>query len=300
MELKQLEYFMALCEEMHFTRTAEKLGIGQPNLSYQIKALEDELGVPLFDRIGKKNALTQAGKILFEHSTIVFETIKSANNQIQDLQKMHRGKLVIGALSGDLSHIASTVLLEFHTMYPHIKLQFYSLDEVLEKVKQNELDLALTIMPTPDERFNQISLYEEEFFLVVRSDHPFSKLNEIDLNDIQSTPLILNPKGHSIRQLFDEICSFHGIELYSTIETTDTKAIIRYVIEGKGATILSGTLFNLENNGILKAIRIKNPSIFKEVIIVHHKQKHIGTVAKGFIDLLIENVKMNRYNMDVR
>lgn len=297
MELKQLEYFMAICQEMHFTKTAEKLGIGQPTLSYQIKTLEDEIGVPLFDRIGKKIALTEAGKILFDHSRKVFETLTSAKNQIQELQIINRGKLVIGALSGDLSHIASTVLLEFHSMYPHIQLQFFALDEVLEKVKQNELDLALTIMPPPDEKFNQISLYVEEFYLVVSSDHALSNQNEIDLNEIQNFPLILNPKGHCFRELFDDVSSSRGIVLNPIIETTDIKSIIKGVIEGKGATILSGTLFNLENNGQLKAIRIKNPTILKEVTIVHHKQKHIGKAARGFIDLLIDHVKMNRSNI---
>ncbi|PET54690.1 hypothetical protein CN514_17940 [Bacillus sp. AFS001701] len=113
---------------------------------------------------------------------------------------MNRGKLVIGALSGDLSHIASSVLLEFHSMYPHVQFQFYQFHEVLEKVKQNKLDLALTIMTPPDEKYNQIFLYKEEFFMVVQSDHVLTNQNEIDLDEIQNFPLILYPNGHCFRQ----------------------------------------------------------------------------------------------------
>ncbi|WP_169865143.1 LysR family transcriptional regulator [Sutcliffiella halmapala] len=285
MELKQLEYFMAICEEMHFTKTADKLGIGQPTLSYQIKALEDELGVRLFDRLGRRIALTEAGEILLEHCHKIFDNIKSATDHLQELQTLNRGRLTIGALSGDLSQIASRALVEFHSMYPHIHLQFYALDDVLKKVKQNELDLALTILPPEDEQLKIIPLYEEEFYLVVHAEHVLANQNEAELKDIQNIPLILNPKDHYFRHWFDIVCAKQGILLDPIIESTDTKAIICLVKEGKGATILSSTLFNLENNGQLRAIRIK-PSLIRTIALVHHKQKHIGTSANIFKNLL--------------
>jgi DNA-binding transcriptional LysR family regulator len=295
LELRKLEHFMALCEEMHFTKTAEKLRIGQPTLSYQMKALEDELGVRLFDRLGKKIAITESGKILLEHCKKVFANLESAREQIEELQNVKRGKLVIGTLSGDLNHIVSSVLLEFHSIYPDVQIQIFSLDDVVEKVIQNEFDLALTLMPGKDERLTNISLYEEEFFLAVRRDHVWSDRNAIDFKEIQRIPLILNPKGHCFRQSLDAACSAAGIQIQPIIESTDSKSILNLVKKGIGATIISNTLFSLENEGVLKAIRIMNPAIIREVTIVHHKNKHIGTAAKGFIKLLISHV--NRCNM---
>lgn len=295
LELRQLEHFMALCEEMHFTKTAQKLRIGQPTLSYQMKALEDELGVRLFDRLGKKIAITEAGEILLEHCKMVFANLESAKEQIEELQNVKRGKLVIGTLPGDLNHIASMVLLEFHSKYPDVQIQIFSIDDVVEKVIQNEIDLALTLMPGKDERLTNISLYEEEFILAVRRDHVWSERNAIDFKEIEHIPLILNPKGHSFRQSLDAACSVAGIQIQPIIESTDSKSILNLVKKGIGATIISDTLFSLENEGILKAIRIINPAIIREVTIVHHKQKHLGTAAKGFIELLISHV--NRCNM---
>lgn len=288
---------MALCEEMQFTKTAEKLRIGQPTLSYQMKALEAELGVRLFDRLGKKIAITEAGKILHEHCKKVFANLESAKEQIEELQNVKRGKLVIGALSGDLNHIASTVLLEFHFKYPDVQIQIFSLDDVVEKVIQNEFNLALTLMPGKDERLTNISLYEEEFFLAVRRDHVWSDRNAIDFKEIQHIPLILNPKGHCFRKSLDAACSAAGIHIQPIIESTDSKSILNLVKKGIGATIISSTLFTLENEGVLKAIKIKNPAIIREVTIVHHKQKYIGTAAKGFIELLIAHV--NKCNVGV-
>ncbi|WP_286166362.1 LysR family transcriptional regulator [Peribacillus frigoritolerans] len=295
--MRQLEHFMALCEEMQFTKTAEKLRIGQPTLSYQMKALEVELGVRLFDRLGKKIAITEAGKILHEHCKKVFANLESAKEQIEELQNVKRGKLVIGALSGDLNHIASTVLLEFHSKYPDVQIQIFSLDDVVEKVIQNEFNLALTLMPGKDERLTNISLYEEEFFLAVPRDHVWSDRNAIDFKEIQHIPLILNPKGHCFRKSLDAACSAAGIHIQPIIESTDSKSILNLVKKGIGATIISSTLFTLENEGVLKAIKIKNPAIIREVTIVHHKQKYIGTAAKGFIELLIAHV--NKCNVGV-
>ncbi|MFJ5761119.1 LysR family transcriptional regulator [Neobacillus sp. NPDC093182] len=294
MELRQLEYFMALCEELHFTKTAEKLRIGQPTLSYQMKALEDELGVRLFDRLGKKIAITEAGEILLEHCKKVFENLKFATQQIEELQKVKRGKIVIGALSGDLSLIASKVLLEFHAEYPHVQIQFFSIDDPVEKIKQNEIDLALTIMPRPDDSFIQIPLYEDEFYLVVRSDHAWSAREEIEFREIENIPLILNPIGHCFRKLFADACLSAGIVIQPIIESSDSKAILELVEEGIGATIISSTLFSLENTGRLKAIKITNRAFIKEVSIVHHKQKYIGTAAKGFIEILMNFINENK------
>ncbi|MBW7460997.1 LysR family transcriptional regulator, partial [Paenibacillus sepulcri] len=88
MEIRQLEYFAAICQEKHFTRAAEKLNVTQPTLSHQIKALEDELGVPLFDRIGKKIAITEAGQLLLKHCGQVFNSLSSAREEISELQKI--------------------------------------------------------------------------------------------------------------------------------------------------------------------------------------------------------------------
>ncbi|WP_188483352.1 LysR family transcriptional regulator [Gottfriedia solisilvae] len=285
MELKQLEYFIAICEEMHFTKAADNLRIGQSALSYQIKALEGELGILLFDRLGKKIALTEAGKILKGHSHKIIDTIKIANDDLQELQTLNKGRLTIGALSGDLSHIASMALLEFHSIYPHIQLQFFAMDDVVKKIKQNAFDLALTIIPPDDDQLNMIPLYEEEFYLVVHANHELANQSDVEIGDLQNIPLILNPKDHCFRHWFDAICAKQGILINPIIESTDIKAIINFVINGKGATILSSRLFRIENNGHLSTIRIK-PSLIRKVAIVHHKQKHIGAAAKAFKALL--------------
>src|SRR5699024_12600035 len=113
MELRQLEYFTIVAKELHFTRAAEILNIAQPTLSQQIKSLEDDVGVPLFDRIGKKVALTEAGNILLKHSQRIFFEKEQAEAALRDLNGLGRGKLIIGALYTCTNYLLQTSVMEF-------------------------------------------------------------------------------------------------------------------------------------------------------------------------------------------
>lgn len=292
MEFRQLEYFMAICEELHFTRAAEKLGITQPTLSHQIKALEDEVGMPLFDRVGKKIAITEAGLLLQEQCTNIFSNLKSASEKIRELQKMKRGKLAIGALPGEINHLVSLQLLDFHYKYPDIQIKLVGLDDLYERVLKNEIDLAVTIIPIhADERVTTIPLYREEFFLTVPDTHPLASKEEIDFEEINTTPIIMFPQNHQCRKLVDITCNSIGFKIQPHIETNTFESIISLVRAGAGATILSKTLLSLNDTSKLKVIKIVNPTICRQVGIVIHKDKYIGFAARRFIDMLTDHVK---------
>src|SRR5699024_5942293 len=141
MELRQLEYFMAVCKELHFTRAAEKLNIAQPTLSQQIKRLEDEVGIPLFDRIGKKIALTEAGKILLKHGQSVFFEIEQAEAALKDLNELQRGKLEIGSLLTCVNYLLPPAIKQFKQLYPNVKLSVHGLktNDIKKELLENEL-----------------------------------------------------------------------------------------------------------------------------------------------------------------
>src|SRR4051794_11976840 len=110
-DYRLLVYFLAVCEELHFTKAAEKLGISQPTLSQQIRLLEDRVGSPLFQRIGKKIYVTEAGEILRKHSRNIFHELEQAQMAMNELQGMQRGRLRIGC-SGN--HLLTATIMTFH------------------------------------------------------------------------------------------------------------------------------------------------------------------------------------------
>ncbi|GGB69272.1 LysR family transcriptional regulator [Fictibacillus barbaricus] len=292
MEFRQLEYFMAICEELHFTRAAEKLGITQPTLSHQIKALEDEIGMPLFDRVGKRIAITEAGNVLREQVAKIFSNLKGASEKIRELQSIERGNLSIGALPGEINQLVSLQLLDFHHLYPEIKIRLVGLDDLFERVLKNEIDLAVTILPlNEDERVSTIPLYREEFYLAVSQDHPLAAKDSIDFEEINQNSIVMFPQNHQCRKLVDVTCNSIGFKLKPRIETNTVDSIISLVRAGAGATILSKTLLSLNDTSKLKVIRIQNPTICRQVGIVYHKDKYISFAAQRFISLLTDHIK---------
>jgi LysR family cyn operon transcriptional activator len=291
MDLRQLKYFITTCEELHFTRAADKLDITQPTLSHQIKALENELGARLFDRIGKKTLITEAGMILYQQSTKAIGSLASAREQIQELHKIERGTLSIGALPGELNELVSSLLIDYHRSYPNIRIKLIANEDVVERVLQNELDFAITILPVEHDKLAIKPLYREAFFFVTTANHPLASHRQVEFEDVVTTPIVMFPETHRCRQLLDSTCQTAGMELKPFIETTSIDSLFNLIRSGIGATILSKTLIEMYQYEDLISIPIQNPTLCREIGIVYHKDKYMGRAASGFIDLVLSYIK---------
>ncbi|MCM3628363.1 LysR family transcriptional regulator [Paenibacillus glycanilyticus] len=287
MEIRQLEYFQAICDELHFTRAADKLGISQPTLSYQIKQLEDELEVRLFNRIGKRIALTEAGAILLGHSRSIFRSIAGAREEISELHLMERGTLTIGTLIGEINDMVSGLLVNFHKEFPAINIRLLALEDITNSLLQDELDFALTIFPFDDDRFTKISLYKEEFYFVVHADSPLSHKASITYEEMMQEPIIMFPQTYRCRQLVDTMCTMHGDTLGPVIETSSIGSILTLVQAGSGVSILSKTLLEMNPRPHISMIPIKHPALHREVGIVYLKDRFMGKAATAFINQLV-------------
>ena len=167
MELKQLEYFLALAQELHFTKAAEKVGISQPSLRQQIRILEAEIGMPLFDRIGKKTALTEAGHILRSHSQRVFHELAQAWAAIRELQGIQRGRLSIGSLLTVSHYLLPPAIFSFHEQYPGVELSVLAMrtGDIRAALLENQLDMGIVFLPMLDEELESHPLATEELIL---------------------------------------------------------------------------------------------------------------------------------------
>ncbi|MEK8131658.1 LysR family transcriptional regulator [Paenibacillus filicis] len=291
MELRQLECFKAICEELHFTRASEKLGVTQPTLSYQIKLLEDELGLPLFNRIGKKITITEAGRILQTHCSHIFSSLAGAREEIMELQQLERGTLSIGALIGEINELVSRVLIDFHSQYPHIQIKLFGVEDVVEPLIANDLDFAVTILPLEDERFRKQPLYEEDFYVVAQADHPLAGQATIGFEEVLQEPIIMFPASHRCRQMIDVVCTTLGTDLKPKIETTTIESILMLVRSGAGISILSKTLLELYRQDGLVVIPLANPAMRREVGVIYLKDKYMGKAARSFIELLTAHIR---------
>lgn len=299
MEIKQLECFMMVCRELHFTRASEILGITQPTLSYQIKLLEDELGVPLFNRIGKKISLTAAGEILYKHCHTVFSSLAGARREIDELQRAERGTISVAVLIGEINEFVSRLLGEFYKTHPKLQFTLHGLEDVTKSLILEDLDFGVTILPLGDERFEQLPLYEEEFYFVARHDHPLAGQETIDFDEIRSQKVVMFPKTHRCRQMIDAICSLKGFHLRPQIETTTIESLLLLVGSGGGVSILSKTLLELYDTKALRIIPVSNPSLRRKIGVIYLKDKYIGTAAKEFIEFIQMQILTFKHKADV-
>ncbi|BAH43785.1 transcriptional regulator [Brevibacillus brevis NBRC 100599] len=293
LELKQLEYFMALCQELNFTRAAEKLGIAQPTLSQQIRLLEHEIGMPLFDRIGKRTVMTEAGKTLLHHSYQVFHELSQARAAISELQGLSRGALKIGVLLTVVNYLLPPTVIEFHQRYPKVELSVFGLrtGDIYEGLLRNELDLGVVFLPMEHDDLETIPLYTENLAIGVPVGHPLAKEPFVSLAILKETPSILLPNTYFLRQLIDERCKELGFSPQPVLEMTTMESITNMVGQGVGVTVLSKGYLDYIDDKRIRTIPIQQPNITAQIGIVYRKNKYLCAASRVFMEQLIATVK---------
>jgi LysR family cyn operon transcriptional activator len=256
MEIYQLQYFIKTAEVLHFTKAAELCFVTQSGLSQQIKKLEEELGMPLFVRIGKKVQLTEAGSVFLIHAKQIIENVQSGKQAIDDLNQMIGGELRIG-----VTYIFGLLVLPivnlFAKTYPNLKIVVeYGTTEPLEqKLLNNELDLVLVISSNEIKLpFQKVPLFTSQLVMAVSKTHPLAVLDKISFKKIEDIPLILPVKGFNSREMLDELFLKNNMKPKVSIELNAVHALLRLVGDSDWATIVTEKALKGWDN--LKAINI--------------------------------------------
>lgn len=299
MELKQLKYFIAVCEELHFTRAAEKLGIAQSTLSLQIAALEEEIGLPLFDRIGKKITLTEAGSILLSNSQSVLGTLQNTQDKISELRQFQGGSLAVGVLHAELDYRLNSLFIDFHNRFPQIHLKILSSVNVDKQVLNNEADVGISILPRSEKQLVHIPLYSEEYVLVVSKKHKLANIRSLSIMDLDKIHMVMYPRGFVSRELVEECCRHNGVQLNTIIETTSGASIFGFVKENIGATVQPLPLTRSINDPTLHLIKIKDWPITRHIGIFYRTDKYLGFAAREFIRLVKKRLEMGDIFFDI-
>lgn len=237
MDTRNIRYFLAVYEHLHFTRAAEQLGISQPTLSQQIRALEAEVGIPLFDRIGKKVVVTEAGKMLKHYGTKMLQAEMDIQTAATELRSGNQGEIRLAALPSDLDFRLVPLFVRFKTKYPDTRLQVISTIFAYEEVLGHKVDLGIGLQGPADDRLTRIPLGSEPYGLLVRADSKLAGRKRITLADLRSHPLVMYPKGYVGRDLVDETCRRQGFELTTAMETDSAVSLLQLVSAGIGAAV---------------------------------------------------------------
>ncbi|WP_046214081.1 LysR family transcriptional regulator [Paenibacillus wulumuqiensis] len=293
MEIRQLEYFVAVCEELHFTKAAERLGITQPTLSIQIRTMEEELGTLLFDRIGKKITITEAGFILLRQARSILLKLQDAYDEINGLREYNGGNLVVGVMAAELDYRITPILIDFHHQFPNIHLKISSAIEVADMVINNVVDIGITLIEFTDPRLIITPLYKEEFVLVVSEEHELAGQESVSLETLSGLPLVAYPKGFKARELIETHCREKGMNLNIIVETSTASSLYGFVKSNVGACLQPYSLSNSLNDPTLRLIKISDYPPTRQIGIIYRTDKFLGVAAKEFIRMVQDNLKVD-------
>lgn len=287
MELRHLRYFLAVADAQNFSRAAETVHVSQPSLSVQIRALEEELGARLFDRLGRKVVLTRAGEIFREHAERVMRELEQASLSVQELQGARRGRLVVGALSTVNSYLIPPLVARFKRRFPGIHLQVHAQPspDIVAALLANRLDMGICLLPVAGERLTATHLFDERLALVAPASFPLPK-PRLRMRELAGLPLVLMPVDYCLRKMIEAECGKAGIEPQVVLEMTSPEGILEAVAEGTGLTILPELYVRLHlRRRRLRTFDLIDPTPRHSVGLVHPTNRYQSLAAREFARL---------------
>lgn len=246
MELRHLKYFLTLADELHFGRAAEKLFIAQPPLSRQIKNLEEELGVPLFERTKKQVRLTGYGRFLKDEATKLFQHVELIKNHIRLLGEGHAGQIKIGYVGSAMHSVLPEVLKVIQKELPDIHTSMFELRNLdqIAALKDGSLDIGFIRTPITLEGLHINPIFSETLSVILPRSHPLAKSKRLKLSDLSSEPFISFCR-ECAPGLFDCIiglCNKEGFSPRIIHESSQINSVVRLVESGLGYSIVPSSV----------------------------------------------------------
>ncbi len=286
MELHHLRYLRAVVRTGSVTAAAEAEYVAQPSVSKQLRALERELGVPLFHRVGRKVLPTDAAVALADCADRVFDEIAATLAAVSGPDSALGGSLRMCATETVTDNLLPPALAELRLRYPrcHILVEMLGTDDAIERILADEFDLAIVVLPLFDSRLEVQPLLTEEIMLAVGRDHRWAREGRVALRDALAEPnLLLSMPGLGLRAMVDEAARDAGIELQTTFEIRSQQAILALVASGGGIAL--SPRMSVEGRDDVVALAL-DPPLQREVGWIRRKGRHLPRIAEELLALL--------------
>lgn len=300
MEFRNLKTFLRIAELQSFTKAAAQLGYSQSAVTMQIKQLEEELGIRLFDRIGKDIKLTDKGKEFTHHAADILKSVQDAKSSINKTDEIYeRGILRIGIAESLLTNILPKVLTKFQEKCPKVETVIKTPlnQEMFNMLQTNEVDIIYFIDKLVyQSEWVKIFEHREKAHFIAPAGHALSKKQKVSLEEILSEPMILTEQGVSYRYELEQTLAKQGYELHPVLEAGNTDLIIDMLLNNGGISFLP--FYAIEkyiNNG--KLAIIKNNDVHMEMWsqMVYHRKKWLTPQMQVFMDLMKEAENQRKF-----
>lgn len=287
--LRQLRVFEAVAKHLSYSRAAEALHLTQPAVSMQIRQLEDVAGLPLFEQLGKKIHLTEAGKEFLHYSNSILQHLSEAETMLAEFKGMS-GKLNISVAS-TASYFTPQLLAEFcqRHMQATVNLSVTNREALLQRLSNNQTDMAIMGRPPDNLDVDATPFMQNHLVIIAPINHPLANGRNIPLSRLAEETFLVREQGSGTRITMERFFAEQNIHLTTGTEMSTNEAIKQAVQAGMGLGILSLHTVSLElETARLKVLDVQNFPIQRHWYVVHRKGKRLTNVAQAFKEFLLQ------------
>lgn len=295
MDIKQLHYFIAVSEQMNFSKAAERLHISQPSLSNAIKKLEQEIGSPLLERNTRNLQLTEAGELLFERAKVIVKNMEVLKIEMDEVIVHGTRDITIGVMES-IKHWLPKVIANYKKDYPHMKIHLVDIlgsKRVKKSLKSYKTHLIITNQLMDDPELEVQTLYEERLVAVLPLHHPLAQKDTLTISDICEEPFIISTEGFQTRR--DILTSFEqaGKSLNIQFEIERFETAVSLVREHLGVTILPENYLQGPTAKTIVKKEIEGVNLSRNVYLVYLKNRHLPLAIRQLLKDIVQFFENN-------
>jgi LysR family hydrogen peroxide-inducible transcriptional activator len=289
MEFQQLRYVCAIAESGSFSRAAEHCHVAQPSLSQQVSKLEDELGTRLFDRLGRRVRLTDAGRIFLPRARAILHEMEAARSEVDYERKDTKGSISVGVIPTIAPYFMPSRVANFTRKFPEASLKIVeeTTPILVEGVRNLSLDLAIMSLPLRHREFETIPLHKERLYAVLPRDHSLAKRKEISLGDLRTEPFVLLRDSHCFHDIAVSACQRARVNPRVAFESGQFSSLLGMVSAGVGVSIVPAMA--VDSAADRTFVRIADQRAFRTIVAVTLRGRSLNRVQQAFLTHLQEN-----------
>ena len=288
MDVRDLQVFLSVAKHLNYTRAAEEVNLSQPSVSVRMRQLERDLGSKLFEQLGKKIALTEAGQLLIPFATRVIAAMSDARHAIDELQGLERGLLRIGASTTPGMYLIPRTIAHFKRRFPKIEVHLAVKDtrQIEDGIIRNEFDFGFVGGHLAGDEVDVLPWMTDHLVLVVPSNHILARKKSVKVADLRKEKFILREPGSATRAAVVNHLQKSDLDVETVMEMENPESVKKAVQSGLGIAFISKFAVETELKAkSLVAIGVNGLDINRELKIVYRKDKHLGRAAQTFIDM---------------
>jgi len=286
LNLRQLHVFASVVKRMSVSLAAEELFITQPAVSQQIRGLEEQLGVKLFERTPNGLLLTEAGEAIHPHVQAILASQSRIDNVVAEQRGATHGHVAVGANTTGGMYVVSPMLRAFRDAHPEaeIVLQVHSTDRICERLLQNLLDVAVVTGPVEVGSVVVADLCEDELYLIVSPSHPFAARATVSRQEVAAEPFVVPEPGSRTRRLIQRAIESHGLKLQIAMQLPGTEEVKKAVEANLGVAMVSKHAVTRELAlGALHRVTVHDLEIHRPIQSLHRRGRRLSPIARDFL-----------------